>query len=120
MKCRIAAQTLRLRIDETELDVLLRDGRVEDTTVFTPTLRHTRRLQLSAADAPALHLDGDVLTVVLPRAGFEAFAAERPRRDALDFEWPVTGADALRVAIEIDVRDSHRRARSGQGELGSG
>ena len=109
MKCQLAGQTLRLRIDEAELDHLLRGGMVEDTTAFAPTLCHTRRLWLAEVAAPELRLDGSTLSVVLPQAQFESFAAERPRRDALDFEWPVAGAEPLRVGVQIDVRDSHRR-----------
>lgn len=109
MKYQLAAQTLRLRIDEAELDHLLREGMVEDTTTFAPGLCQTRRLRLTEVAAPELHMDASVLTVAIPRAQFEAFAAERPRRDALDFEWPVASAGPLRVGVQIDVRDSHRR-----------
>jgi len=114
MKCQLAAQTLRLRIDEAELDRLLQVGVIEDTTTFAPGLLQSRRLRLVDAAAPALHVDASVLTVALPRAQFEAFAAERPRRDGLDFDWPVAETQPLRVVVEIDVRDSHRRARAGR------
>lgn len=111
MKFQISAQHLRLRIDEAELDRLLSDGMVEDTTAFAPELRHARRLWLADVAAPELRLDAAALSIVLPRAQFETFAAERPRRDGLHFEWPVPGAQPLRVGVEIDVRDSHRRRR---------
>lgn len=111
MKCRIAAQSLRLRIDEDELERLLRDGTVEDTTSFAPGVQWRRRLLLDTIDAPTLQHDAAALTVTLPRADFEAFAAERPRRDGIDFAWPVPGEAPLRITVEIDVRDSHRRAR---------
>lgn len=109
MKCQFSAQMLRLRIDEAELDRLLREGIVEDTTAFAPTVCHTRRLWLAEVAAPELRLDGSTLSIVLPRVQFEVFAGERPRRDGLDFEWPVAGAEPLRVGVQIDVRDSHRR-----------
>ena len=111
MKYQIDARRLRLRIDEAELDRLLREGMVEDTTVFAPALRHTRRLWLAEVAVPELRFEDATLSVVLPRVQFEVFAAERPRRDGIDFEWPVAGAEPLRVGVEIDVRDSHRRRR---------
>lgn len=120
MKCQIAAQTLRLRMDEAELERLLREGDVEDTTRFAPLLGHTRRLCLTDTGEPELRLEGATLTVALPRPWFEAFAAERPRRDGLAFEWPVSDAQLLRIVVEIDVRDSHRRSRTGRDERGFG
>ena len=120
MKCRLAAQSLRLRIDEDELERLLREGAIEDTTAFAPGVHWRRRLRLDAIDAPTLHHDAAALTVTLPRGAFEAFAAERPRRDGIDFVWPVPGEAPLRIGVEIDVRDSHRRARGDRREPGSG
>ena len=123
MKFQLCAQRMRLRIDETELDRLLHEGVAEDTTVFAPEQRYSRRLRLDEIDGPELRSElrpaDAALTVVLPRSQFEAFAAARPRRDGFEFEWQAVGADPLRVVVEIDVRDSHRQARSGAGRSGS-
>lgn len=119
MKCQIAAQRLRFRIDEAELDRLLRDGEIEDVTAFSPAVRHVRRLRLLDAPTPELRDEGATLTVALPRSRFEGFAVERPRRDGFEFDWPVAGAERLRVVVEIDVRDSRRRARSDRDESGA-
>jgi hypothetical protein len=116
MKFQLSAQRMRLRIDETELDRLLHEGVVEDTTVFAPEQRYSRRLRLDEIDAPelwsGLRPADAALTIVLPRSQFEAFASARPRRDGFEFAWQAAGIDPLRVVVEIDVRDSHRQARS--------
>ena len=109
MKMQIDGQSVRLRINEAEWGHLHATGEVEDSTRFSSTFEQLRRLRLGDLDIPMIESSPGLFSVVLPRAGFEAFAAERPRRDGFAFEWIETGAGALSVSIEIDVRDSHRQ-----------
>ncbi len=121
MKIQLDGQSLRLRIGEDELAHLLGGGNVGTETALSPQTLLRWRLQLYDIAAPSLVADAGVLCVRLPRVAFEAFASARPRRDGLDFDWADTGTGPLRVTVEIDVRDSHRRGvRRGLDQLDSG
>ncbi len=111
MKCQIEAQSLRFRIDESELERLLCDGILEAQTQLGEGVSQTRVLRLSDVVAPMLGVDATAWTVTLPRAEFVAFANERPRRDGFDFDWPA-GDVMLTVSVQVDVRDSRRRAHA--------
>lgn len=121
MKIQLDGQSLRLRIGEDELARLLGGEAVDAATALAPQLVLRWRLLLCDIEAPILIAGPDVLRVRLPREDFVAFANARPRRDGLHFEWADTGAGPLRVTVEIDVRDSHRRGvRRGSEQLESG
>jgi hypothetical protein len=121
MKIQLDGQSLRLRIGEDELARLLGGDTVDAATALSSQLVLRWRLLLCDIEAPNLIAGPDVLRVRLPREDFVAFASARPRRDGLHFEWAETGADPLRVSVEIDVRDSHRRGvRHGLGHVEAG
>lgn len=109
MKVQLEGQTMRLRIVEDELARLLDGDAVDAATSLSPQVVLHWRLLLCNIEAPSLIAGPDVLRVRLPRDDFAAFASARPRRDGLHFDWIDTGTDPLRVSVEIDVRDSHRR-----------
>lgn len=121
MKIQLDGQSLRLRIGEDELALLLGGANVDTRTALSPQTLLRWRLQLHDMAVPSLLADAGVLCVRLPRVAFEAFASARPRRDGLDFDWADTGTEPLRVTVEIDVRDSHRRGvQRSIGQLESG
>jgi hypothetical protein len=105
MKLNLDVDRIRLRISETELERLMSDAAIEQAwTCPDGTVAHCA-LGLMG-DAATAYCSGDLmrLRVALPRDAFLAFAAERPRRDGYKFTH-----DRLRIDIEVDVRDSHRR-----------
>lgn len=109
MKIQLDGQRLRLRIGEDELARLLGGEAVDAATALSPQRVLRWRLLLCDIETPCLLADPEALRVRLPREDFTAFANARPRRDGLHFDWAMIGADPLRVTVEIDVRDSHRR-----------
>ncbi|MBN8263156.1 MAG: hypothetical protein J0M21_00705 [Xanthomonadales bacterium] len=118
MKLQLDGHHLRLRLDEAELTQLATDGQLAECWPGIDGDEAHCRLRLDAgATEPACAGNFTDLEVVLPRAGFLAFAAERPRRDGFNFQ-----AGTVVVSVEIDVRDS-RRAKAhtlGQGDHGRG
>lgn len=105
MKLQIDADRLRFRLSEDQLDLLRRDGRLVATLVCPTGERANRVIVLEDGLVQAI-CDGDLmdLRVRLPRLGFEAFAAERPRRDGFSFT-----TERLAIDVEVDVRDSRRK-----------
>jgi hypothetical protein len=121
MKIQLDGQRLRLRIDEDELARLIGGEAVDAATALSPQVAMRWHLLLCDIGAPGLLADPGVLRVRLPREDFTAFANARPRRDGLRFDWNDTGMEPLRVTVDIDVRDSHRRgAQRGIGQLEAG
>lgn len=112
MKTQIEQQRVRLRIGEHELGRLLAAEAIDNITALAPGIVLHWRLALADIDAPELRIAHDIYRVRLPREAFEAFAHARPRRDGTSFEWADTGDAPLEISVEIDVRDSHRRARN--------
>jgi hypothetical protein len=106
MKLNLDVDRIRLRICEAELERLMSDAVVEQQWVCPDGTTAHCVLELMA-DASTARCDGDLmrLRVMLPREAFLTFAAERPRRDGYTFTH-----DRLRIDVEVDVRDSHRRS----------
>lgn len=105
MKLQVDAGRLRLRLSEAELAQLVADGALEQA-VDCPdgsTARCRLALQDGLADG---RCEGHLmdLRVALPQADFLTFAGARPRRDGFEF-----ACGPLRISVEVDVRDSHRR-----------
>jgi hypothetical protein len=114
MKLQIEEGRLRLRLTEAQLDTLLRDSRV-DASLPCPSGERAHRVLVLDTGLTAATCDGDLmdLRIGLPRAGFEAFASERPRRDGFVFT-----AGAVEITVEVDVRDSRRRQLTGNPAVG--
>ncbi len=116
MKLTVDNDRLRLRMSEVDLEKLLADGRIEQTW-NCPNDTTAQCALMLAPEADADDCQGDLmqLRVALTRAAFLAFAAERPRRDGYVFT-----QNGLRIDVEVDVRDSHRRQAEKGGMAGTG
>ena len=125
MKVQLQGQSLRLRIDEDELAVLLAGGDVVNATQAAPGAGVRQQVRLlpgapqasdtsggakSQADGAAVMFDacGHDWAFSLPEAAVREYVARLPCRDALEFELP-GGDPPLTLAFEVDVRDSVRR-----------
>ena len=78
MKLRIKGNSLRLRVMRSEVEALLKSGRIEETVCLGPD-DHSRLTyslgQDSLIDAPAVHFNPPALTVSLPARDVERWAA---------------------------------------------
>jgi len=120
MKVQLQGPSLRLRIDEEELARLLAGEDVVNRTQAAPGAVACQRLRLLVGDAATaatsdegraaarFDADGGAWTFSLPEAEVRDYVARLPCRDALEFALP-GGEVALRLAFEVDVRDSVRR-----------
>ncbi len=109
MKLQINGQSLRLRIDEDELQ-RLRDGTVlTSTTLFPGGGRFLCSLELLPQAAAAFVVDAGAWRIVLPRASVEDYVERLPCREGLAFQVAIGEADGIRLGFEVDVRDSTRR-----------
>ncbi|MGY0611358.1 MULTISPECIES: hypothetical protein [unclassified Luteimonas] len=108
MKVQLQGQSLRLRIDEEELARLLAGKELVNETQAAPGAIACQRLRLLVGGAARFDADGGAWTFSLPDAEVRGYVARLPCRDALEFELPGGGA-ALKLAFEVDVRDSVRR-----------
>lgn len=108
MKVQIQSQSLRLRIDESELARLLAGEVLENQTWLGAPGALSQRLQLH--DMAEALLDGDThaLMITLPREDVLALQARLPCRDGLSFVLP-TQARPLQLQFDVDVRDSVRQ-----------
>lgn len=113
MKMQVQGQSVRLRLSEDELGSLLVHGEFSDVTALGSMAPWVRRLLLVEGDSPGFQREGDVWCFLIPRPGFEIFAAERPRRDGHGLVIPGGDGDApLELSVEVDVRDSRKRLRA--------
>ena len=105
MKLQIDDTRLRLRLSEEQLATLLATGRL-DADLRCPSGERAHRVLVleDGLGEPACAGDLMDLRIRLPRTAFQAFAAERPRRDGFSF-----AAGGLEIDVEVDVRDSRRR-----------
>lgn len=109
MKLQLHAQHVRLRLDEAELAVLLEGGEAANRTCF-PGTTFVQSLALADVQDAILDVASGNLRVQLPRSAIEAYCAQLPCRDGLEFL--IAGekdTGALRLVFEVDVRDSVRR-----------
>lgn len=112
MKLTVDEDRLRLRMSEVDLEKLIADERVEHTwNCPNGTAAQFELMLTPEADADDCQGDLMQLRVALRRGAFLSFAAERPRRDGYVFS-----KNGLRIDVEVDVRDSHRR-RAEKGDM---
>lgn len=107
MKLQVQGQAVRIRLSEDELATLLTHGRCSDVTSLGTLGCWQRELVLVPSLAGGLVAEGDAWSLHMPRAAFEAFASERPRRDG--FLMPAGTCAGLDITVEVDVRDSRKR-----------
>jgi hypothetical protein len=114
MKVQQQGQTLRLRIDEAELAVLLAGGAVENATRWPDGRNENQQLRL--ATQHGWQRSGDGWRIELAEAAVRELAARLPSRDGLSFELTAPAGDALTVLFDVDVRDSVRQRYTNKGD----
>jgi len=108
MKVQLQGQTLRLRVDEHELAVLLAGETVANLTRFGSGGGWSQAIRLHEGLAARLASSADTLQVGLPRQAVLALQASLPSRDGLAFQVG-QGDDSLEIRFDVDVRDSVRQ-----------
>lgn len=108
MKVQIQSQSLRLRVDESELARLLAGEVLENQTWLGTPGALSQRLQLHDMAEALLDGDAHALMITLPREDVLALQARLPCRDGLGFMLP-TQALPLQLQFDVDVRDSVRQ-----------
>lgn len=108
MKVQWQGQSLRLRIDEAELQHLRDGGEVENRSRLPLDDDCVQRLRLDGEGLAAMTGTVNDWCLVLPRAEVEAYVGRLPCKDGLGYDLAVAGGGALRIDVEVDVRDSAR------------
>lgn len=113
MKLQIQEQTLRFRIDESELATLLSEEVLVNTLRLPNGEPFVQSLSLVTAETAALETNAQHWCLKLPKAMVETYVERLPCRDALSFTMGNTDSMPLTVHFEVDVRDSvKKRGRS--------
>lgn len=110
MKVQLKADTLRVRIDEAELERLL----AREAVALKIAFGSRRLLALELCLAASLDFDpGATWRLWLPDDVVRGYVATLPRREAQSFALVPAVGPALRIEFEVDVRDSiqHRGPR---------
>lgn len=108
MRVQLTGQTLRLRVDEPELQRLLQGEGVDNTTRWPDG--ETGQQRLTLGDDAAWQRTAEGWTVTLPTAEVRALAERLPSREGLTFALAVPQHDdPLQLCFDVDVRDSTRR-----------
>jgi hypothetical protein len=115
MKLRLRDNSIRLRITKSELAHLLQEGFVEAHTELGPAVadRLTYRI-LAGGTAPRAHMEHHTITVDVPRATLEPWAASEAISLALDHAW-ATGKTS--VLIEKDLPCAKPRPGEDQSDM---
>lgn len=113
MKLQIEKQSLRVRINEDELAVLLAERPVQSDTRFTRELSLSCTLRAVPGAAARFSGAADAWSIDLPLDDVRAHAARLPTRDGLPFVLESGEGEPLQLMFDVDVRDSvrHRRAK---------
>lgn len=113
MKLRIRGNSLRLRLGRSEVEALLREGRVTETVRFAPGVRLVYELLADAGvSAVEASLEGATVRVRAPRAVVESWA--RGEDVGFSGSQPAEGEEPLRVLVEKDW--SCLTPRQGEGD----
>lgn len=108
MKVQWQGQSLRLRIDEAELQHLRDGGEVENRSRLPLDDDCVQRLRLDGEGLAAMTGTVNDWCLVLPQAEVEDYVGRLPCKDGLGYDLAVSGGGALRIDLEVDVRDSAR------------
>lgn len=108
MKLNIQGISIRLRLSQTDLATLERDGRVEETVQLTGGCITYVLEAREPADGLQARLEGTTLIVTLPASEVPPWVAS----DRVGFEstLPVESGDALRLLVEKDFRCLHKES----------
>jgi hypothetical protein len=107
MKLQIEGQSLRVRIGEQELAMLLAGQPLEMRTEFAGAFAMSCALLLESTPAASLSGSAQAWRISLPRDAVEAHAERLPTREGLHFQLGGT----LELLFDVDVRDSVRQRR---------
>ncbi|MFT4247491.1 MAG: hypothetical protein QM581_05545 [Pseudomonas sp.] len=110
MKIQLQGQTLRLRVDESELDALLAGRAVSNLTPL-PGIGYSEQVIELHDGAIVLVGSHAAWRAQLPRAQVQAYVRTLPARKGLEFALASAArpADRLLLVFEVDVRDSVRK-----------
>lgn len=108
MKIQMQEQSVRLRIDETELAHLLDQGWIENLTWLSHEVVCRQRMEVVDTE---LELQGDAAAWCLriPRRQLADYVARLPCRDGLEWDLPIGPRRSVQICFEVDVRDSVRK-----------
>jgi hypothetical protein len=102
MKLRLHANSLRLRLSQSEVARLAETGRLDDSVTFAPGQILSYSVESGAADAVAASFDNNRIRVVLPEAQAKHW---------IESEQEGIGSDAgLRIQVEKDFECLHKPA----------
>lgn len=112
---RIKGNSLRLRLSQSEIDLLKKEKRVRDSLNFGPTeLTYTLQINDDQPDITASFEGNDVLVRV-------SSATVNPwvetNQVGIEKEQPLAGAEKLSILIEKDFQCLKPRAREDEGDL---
>jgi hypothetical protein len=106
MRVQLERQTLRLRIDETELAQLLAGGVAENRTCLPDGRTEIQRVRLGRL---AWQRDDACWHIELPDDDVRALSARLPSREGLQFKLSTQDGNDLQILFDVDVRDSARK-----------
>lgn len=107
MKVQLRGQSIRLRIDETELEDLLRGDELVNVTGLGAGVAYRQIVCLGDGEDPQAEAAEGVWKLRVPGAQVRRLASSLPCREGLAFALPA-GSGVLHVGFEVDVRDSMR------------
>lgn len=107
MKVQMQGQSMRLRIDETELSRLQAGQVVGNLTRFPGGACLCLAVRQVESLSPVLLTTDGGWRLDLPRGLLEPYVARLPCREGLRLDFPA-GGERLEVGFEVDVRDSVR------------
>jgi len=111
MRVQLENDTIRVRVDEDELAVLLQGGALSGSTAFGQVF--TMRYVVAPIAASVCGLSGDpsAWRVSVPHADLQALKLSLPSKDGLFFEMPGHDSVVTTLRFDVDVKDSLRRRR---------
>lgn len=106
MKLRVRGNSVRLRLEQAEVEAFGRDGRVADRAALDPRMPLHYGLLAADVDQVELAYGGGHLTVRIPRALARAWS----EGDDVGLEARVAvGDESVKVLVEKDFRCLHKR-----------
>lgn len=108
MKIQLCGQSMRLRIDEHELERLLGGDELANITTFRAGHRSRQALRLADCRQPGFEGGSADWLLRLPEESVRRYSSRLPCREGLAFALPAGESAALAVTFEVDMRDSVR------------
>ncbi len=111
MKLRIQDNTLRVRLNKTEVAHLAAGGQVTQTTAFSASSQLISSVETSDhAASPTATFDAGRMTIVLPLQQARDWAESD--RVSIEADQPLPAGRSLRLLIEKDFECLHRREKA--------